>query len=237
MPRYDCKLCDYSCLHKSDFNKHLKSIKHKKRIEAVTCNICRKVCKSERQFKEHNCLLTYKCGFCGKTYKHAPSLSRHKVLCNGNNNRDIVLLKEQCEDALTIQHFALNLDMSIKDLLQPDITLLERMGNIMINNLDLLPFEKKPIHCLDSKKRNWLIKDAIEGWKEDNGNIIIKQMNFGIYKKFNGLWEKQYPNWLENEVLQVKWAELVRDLGADHADRKIAKVFKHIGTLCLLEEI
>jgi len=237
MAKFDCKLCEYSGSHKNDFNKHLRSLKHKKKIEVVTCDKCSKVCKSERHLKEHNCLSNHRCEFCGKSYKHAPSLSRHKVLCNGNENRDIVLLKEQCGEALTIQYFALNLDMSIKDLLQPDITLLERMGNIMVNNLNMLPFEKKPIYCLDGKKGKWIIKDAIEGWKEDNGTSIIKQMNFGIYKKFNGLWEKQYPNWLENEVLQVKWAELVRDLGADNSDKKISAVFKHVGKFCLLEDI
>ena len=65
----------------------------------------------------------------------------------------------------------------------------------------------------------------------------MKKKHFGIYKKFNGLWEKQYPNWLENEVLQVKWAELVRDLGADNSDKKISAVFKHVGKFCLLEDI
>ena len=70
--KYICKKCDYICNKKSDFNKHLQTIKHN---TTNTTNTTEK----------------YSCN-CGKKYNHRASLYNHKKKCsitqeeNTNNN-------------------------------------------------------------------------------------------------------------------------------------------------------
>ena len=63
--KYYCENCDYSCSKKSDFNKHIKSIKHN---TTDTTKIQRR--------KSPN----YLCS-CGKIYTHRALLFNHKKKC------------------------------------------------------------------------------------------------------------------------------------------------------------
>ena len=77
-----CKFCDYSCRKQSDFNKHLNTSKHK-----ILINPNKKVAELAKAFM---------CS-CGKSYKHASSLSNHKKKCTIIDNVD-VKLSENKED-------------------------------------------------------------------------------------------------------------------------------------------
>ena len=63
--KFICQGCNYKCNNKKDYNKHLLTDKHQRLINGDTNN---------------NINRTYACK-CGKNYKHAPSLSKHKKHC------------------------------------------------------------------------------------------------------------------------------------------------------------
>jgi hypothetical protein len=69
--KYNCVICDYHTSHKSHYNKHLESIKHK----------------TAQMIKNDNTLaksaVQWKCE-CGKSYKFQSGYSRHKKTCNIN---------------------------------------------------------------------------------------------------------------------------------------------------------
>jgi hypothetical protein len=76
---FNCKLCDYKCSDKSNFNKHLHTSKHKTNANtntttttttATTINECK----------------------CGKKYRHSASLSRHKSTCKKNDSNETIIL-------------------------------------------------------------------------------------------------------------------------------------------------
>ena len=69
--KYVCTICDYKCSWKSDYNKHVQSVKHKRLIEAL-------------QKQSQNTEKLYKC-VCGKEYKQSPSLTRHRRKCQQAN--------------------------------------------------------------------------------------------------------------------------------------------------------
>jgi hypothetical protein len=56
-----CNICDYKCRHKRDFNRHLTTRKHIKRVKEETPKIT-----------------IFKCENCDKTYKHRRGLWSHK---------------------------------------------------------------------------------------------------------------------------------------------------------------
>ena len=65
--KYICISCDFFTCHKNDFKKHCQTKKHKMR-------------KNDNNDNDHN--KTFKCS-CGKKYKFASGLSRHKQKCTG----------------------------------------------------------------------------------------------------------------------------------------------------------
>jgi len=69
--KFICETCDYKCCKKSDFEKHLLSIKHKSNENGDKCNL---------KFSK-NVELT--CNICNKIYKSRTGLWRHKKMCNG----------------------------------------------------------------------------------------------------------------------------------------------------------
>ena len=70
-----CVLCDYKCIKKSNFEKHLSTEKHKKRLldDQIMTNDDQKVAKVAQP------LFTCECG---KKYKYKQGLSVHKKKCN-----------------------------------------------------------------------------------------------------------------------------------------------------------
>jgi hypothetical protein len=159
-----------------------------------------------------------------------------------NNNNKItnqiniqLFLDDKCKDAMTIQKFALQLTLTIEDLIKKrTLGLCGGVDNIVIKNLAPIPLLERPIHCTDVKKRQWMINDEASGWKEDNGDLLMKQAGFGINKKFNTIWETAYPGWKESEALKKQWLQLVKDLNADQSEKEIGRALKKIGPECKL---
>lgn len=61
---YNCEICSYETLHKSNFNKHCKTVKHCKKLEEKNiddiektksniCNICTKKLSSKQSYNNH----------------------------------------------------------------------------------------------------------------------------------------------------------------------------------------
>lgn len=71
---YSCDNCDFITSNKKDYRRHINTNKHKKLTEAINNNPFTP--------KEYKCK-------CGKIYKHAPTLSRHKKKCDLINPKKI----------------------------------------------------------------------------------------------------------------------------------------------------
>ena len=64
---FECKLCNFKCSKKCDFDRHLNTRKHKKTTDDNT--------------KNADIVNTYKCSHCNKIYSDRVSLWRHKQKC------------------------------------------------------------------------------------------------------------------------------------------------------------
>ena len=67
---YSCSICDYHSTKESQYNRHLLTEKHKKKIQE------QQKLEEEEKYKDYN----YVCN-CGKRYKYQSGLSKHKKLC------------------------------------------------------------------------------------------------------------------------------------------------------------
>lgn len=157
---------------------------------------------------------------------------------NTINNQNVnvnLFLNEQCGDAMSIQGFAKQLSLTVADLIKGNKpTAITGVSNIVIDNLKPLPLTERPMHCIDVAKRKWHVKDAIEGWKEEDGESIINHSEFNICKKFHDLWEEMHPNWSNNEKLKNQYTELIVAINTNPTSAEIEKALKKIGPECKL---
>ncbi len=74
---YMCDICDFVSSNKKDYNRHLMTRKHKRLMNATNKTEVLPNTQTDDLFK---------C-FCGKKYKHEPSLYKHKKKCSMNQEQ------------------------------------------------------------------------------------------------------------------------------------------------------
>lgn len=77
---WDCQFCKKKFKHQSSLCKHIK----KKHPNEKWLNLAKNANKMLTNANSDMCKRTYNCDHCGKKYKHAASLSRHKRSCKKN---------------------------------------------------------------------------------------------------------------------------------------------------------
>jgi|TARA_Y100000992_G_scaffold293721_1_gene252658 hypothetical protein len=78
-----CKICNFECIHKRDYNRHLLTRKHE-----ILTNTDKKSPKSP---------INFVCE-CGKEYKHRQSLHSHKRVCTYKKESDVLDVSNVSED-------------------------------------------------------------------------------------------------------------------------------------------
>jgi hypothetical protein len=249
--KYNCDSCSYYTYRLSNWNRHIKSKKHKKKLKYYKCD-------------------------CGKIYKYMSGFSRHKKECKFiekndkleiindklvnliDNNKKIqkeiidtqekyfdrlinnipnsntyinnninyhTFLNINCNKAISIQKFVKNIKFSINDLNNDKNSILT---NILLNNLRPLSYTERPVHYININNSVWYIKDEKLGWEKDTGEKLVKNTDIGIQKNWIKLFENEYPNWIQNEYYQDKYIELSSSTTSELSKKQINKVLSNI---------
>ena len=102
--KFNCKKCDYHTNNKKDFNKHLATIKHKRKhmdnIEIPKCRTC-----------SH-----YSCTRCGKKYMWSSGLSKHKKKCKSPLKSPYTGAKKEDKEKAELHKKLAFLEARIKEL-------------------------------------------------------------------------------------------------------------------------
>ena len=111
---YYCSKCDYLTCRKSQFDRHLMTAKHNLELNDN---------KKSSKNNEFSCE-------CGKTYKFASGLSRHKIICNKSNNtimeKDSVIEKE-----FTLEYDDINYKEMFLSLVKQNVELQKTIQEIV----------------------------------------------------------------------------------------------------------
>jgi hypothetical protein len=72
--KYNCKSCDFNCSKKSNYDKHVATLKHQNKVEEYKNDIIKMVKKNPSNQYNYTCE-------CGKKYNYYSGLWRHKKKC------------------------------------------------------------------------------------------------------------------------------------------------------------
>ena len=141
-----------------------------------------------------------------------------------------IFLNEKCKDALNIDDFIKQLQLTLDNL---DLTkqkgLSEGLSNIFIENMNKLSLYERPLHCTDMKRDTLYIKDN-DSWEKDKDKSkikdAIKNLNRNHFKLIRE-WMIENPDFRENDQKQDYFAHLLKTCGAD-IDNISDKVVKKI---------
>lgn len=153
-----------------------------------------------------------------------------KIGNNNNSNNQVfniqLFLNEKCADAMTIQNFAKQLFITMDDLSKEKK---ECITNVVLKSLQPLAITERPFHCTNLKNQEWYIKDEKEGWKENTGEKVIQNAEYGIQQSWCAEFEKQYPDWMDTEALKVQYIAIAGSTTRDLDEKLKLKLLKELG--------
>ena len=149
-----------------------------------------------------------------------------------------IFLNEQCKDALTMEEFINNIEVTLGNLLvTKNKGLSEGVSNIFIENMNKLSLYERPMHCTDVKREIVYIKSD-EGlnmgnaqWEKDEENKKLKQALKKVtcvQQKNLEKWVAEHPNWENNSHEQEEYMILVRNCTDDLIENKESKIIKKL---------
>ena len=132
---------------------------------------------------------------------------------NNNNKMTInVFLNEQCKDAMNLTDFVNKITVSLQDLnYSKDNGFIDGVTNIFTKQLQDMKPTERPIHCTDSKRLQFYIKDD-DKWEKDMDNTKIDSTITNIkLKQCEKIseWEKLNPTYREDPQLLDEWQNMI----------------------------
>ena len=130
----------------------------------------------------------------------------------GNNNNNIsinVYLNEKCKNAMNLTDFVDQINVSLEDLVYTqEHGYVEGITNIFKKQLNDLSPNERPIHCSDTKRLQFYVKDD-NTWMKDEKHIKLdKSLKDVKMKQIKELktWEDLNPGYLTDENLLTQLA-------------------------------
>ena len=162
----------------------------------------------------------------------------------GNNNNNIkqkfninVFLNEKCKDALSMDQFIDQIEVSIKNLLTTrDKGQVQGVTDIIMDNMNRLSIYERPLHCTDKKRETLYIKT--DEWECDENkskiNDAIKKIEAKQFKNIKS-WVDEHPNYMNNEKEQDEFLKIVKET-SNSIEENREKVIKNLCNIVHIEE-
>lgn len=162
-----------------------------------------------------------------------PRIINNGTMTQNNNKFNLQLfLNDTCKDAITLQQFIENIQISLEDLENVGRNgYLKGISDIFINKLNTLDITKRPIHCTDVKREVIYLKEEDTWNKDDKDNTKLKNAIRTIEdKNWNKIpdWQRENPEVIHSDTPEYKMREKIMRNIADHdnIDKLREKVVK-----------
>ena len=152
-------------------------------------------------------------------------------------------LNSNCKNAINLQDFKDNIEITIKDLLYTtEKGYVEGLTNIIITKLKNLETNKKPFYCTNKTKSEFYIKSE-NVWQKDTADHIDKFIDFVTKKQIDMIkvWTDENIEWVETEAGSELYLNIIQQVmggGTDELRNKNKKNIKrNIGVETSLKDI
>jgi hypothetical protein len=149
----------------------------------------------------------------------------------GNNNNNTIsinlFLNQECKNAMNLTDFIDQLQVSLEDLnYSKNNGFVAGVTNIFTKQLKDMDPKDRPIHCSDSKRLQFYIKDD-DKWAKDNNSHKIDQTIHNIklkqtYKLTE--WEKLHPNYQNSPESLHEWQMILASMTEDNTSENPGKI-------------
>jgi len=172
-----------------------------------------------------------------------------KIVNNGsmtqNNNNKFNLqffLNDTCKDAITIQQFINNIQISLEDLESVGRNgFVKGISDIVLKELNTLDVTKRPIHCTDLKREVIYLKEEDAWNKDDDENTKLKNVIKTVENKGWSkvpIWYQNHPDAMISDTPEYMMRDkIVRNVcGNENPEKLREKVIKVIAKETVLEK-
>lgn len=158
-------------------------------------------------------------------------ISNQPVNINSHNKQFNLnfFLNEQCKDAINWKDFLKNITLSLNDL-DASGNITDKVTHTICSELEQIGLYKRPIHCLDMKRKRMCIKDENE-WKKDSDELFRDGI-LNVSSKYRQLlmdWSVTNKGWQDDAKLTDEYASLVNSyMNNPDTDKCVNTVYKKI---------
>jgi len=261
---YNCTFCDYITNKKSNYDRHLLSSKHKNNSNGLTikqynCEQCDKIFITRSALWKHNnkyhkdestsdisklTNVVHKLAdTVGLLAKNVGNNNNNTTTTNNHNRFNInVYLNETCGNAMNINEFVDSIQVGIEDLEETSrLGFVDGISRIIINNLNKIERPDRPIHCSDSKRMTFYIKNE-DTWNKNNNNdnndnndklkSMIKNIAGKNIKQIYE-WQKLNPDYCDplskcSDTYQKMLFQIMNGDTIEESNENINKIIKNI---------
>ncbi len=216
--KYNCEYCNYTTNKKSTYQQHIKSKKHLLQCKIYTLlektshitNATKDVNTNidEKHYnnimKQNNILIEKMI----ETNKQLLEIAKTPKTIIYNNQKTINntfnlnnFLNMDCNDAPNFKDFIFSLQIGRNDLMfLQENGYVKSYEDVIVKQLENMDQTKRPLHCLDQKRKRFIMKDK-NVWTKEN---IEKTFRLSIDHYSNLLlceynkWKDDHPEWKEN---------------------------------------
>lgn len=156
---------------------------------------------------------------------------------NNYNNQNIYILNylnDQCKDALSIEEYVKNINISIKDFdKNSNDSIVTTIDKIFVNPMLNMDINTRPIHYTNNQNPEFYIKDKNEWTYKQSKNKIMnsiidvtKRLTDFLYK-----WKQINNDWLDDEDKQqivMNYMNSIIDIYDSKIEKKILNMFKQL---------
>ena len=151
---------------------------------------------------------------------------------NCNNTISINLfLNQECKNAMNLTDFIDQLQVSLEDLdYSKNNGFVAGVTNIFTKQLKDMDPKDRPIHCSDTKRLQFYVKDDDKWARDDNSNKLDQTIYNIKLKQTNKLteWERLHPNYQNNPDLLNEWQMMLSSMTEDVISENPNKIKKEL---------
>tara|TARA_B100001142_G_scaffold24590_1_gene22442 strand:+ start:5604 stop:6365 length:762 start_codon:yes stop_codon:yes gene_type:complete len=221
MELFRCNFCNYATKRKNNYIRHVNTIHN--RLENINISTSNGGCDNFES--SLNKILEEQ----ENIKKMIPNSGGNTII---NNKLSInVFLNTQCKQAMSIDDFVNQLQISLEDLkYSKNKGYVKGISNVFVKQLADLEPKERPIHCSDKKRLQFYIKNT-NSWEKDDDNKNINKAIGNVQKKqieLLFLWDKEHPGWENNERLIMERLAIAKSIYGSTTDKERTKENKQI---------